>query len=187
MQVARIWTFTFDHCKVDWMSANTILTPNVSPGLGEPSPWASTLRYFLRSQIGKKPYHTDDACCTNNHRIICTAVQIKPTNIISLGMDSPTLCPKGPTSEKTKGKRRRRCRVGAFILLVKVELPSTDYYCLVFNGIRFHRVLSFKELLKKVREKKKHSIDKSPVVSSRCQCFFSDMMLGMTFCFLDFI
>ena len=108
-------------------------------------------------------------------------------NIISLGLDSPTLCPKGPTSEKTKGKRRRRCRVGAFILLVKVELPSTDYYCLVFNGIRFHRVLSFKELLKKVREKKKHSIDKSPVVSSRCQCFFSDMMLGMTFCFLDFI
>ena len=54
LQVARIWTFTFDHCKVDWMSAKTILTPNVSPGLGEPSPWASTLRYFLRFQIGKK-------------------------------------------------------------------------------------------------------------------------------------
>ena len=74
-------------------------------------------------------------------------------------------------------------------MLVKVELPSTDYYCLVFNGIRFHRVLSFKELLKKVREKKKHSIDKSPAVSSSLEMsmFFSDMMLGMTFCFLDFI
>ena len=38
-------------------------------------------------------------------------------NIISLGLDSPTFCPKGPTSEKTKGKWRRRCscRIGAFI------------------------------------------------------------------------
>ena len=44
-------------------------------------------------------------------------------NIISLGLDSPTLFPKGPTSEKTKGKRRRRCRIDAFILLVKEDLP----------------------------------------------------------------
>ena len=44
-------------------------------------------------------------------------------NIISLGLDSPTIFPKGPTSEKTKGKRRRRCRIGAFILLVKEDLP----------------------------------------------------------------
>ena len=35
-------------------------------------------------------------------------------NIISLGLDSPTLFPKGPTSEKTKGKRRRRCRIGGY-------------------------------------------------------------------------
>ena len=34
---------------------------------------------------------------------------------ISLGLDSPTIFPKGPTSEKTKGKRSRRCRIGAFI------------------------------------------------------------------------
>ena len=37
------------------------------------------------------------------------------SNIISLGLDSPTIFPKGPTSEKTKGKRSRRCRIGAFI------------------------------------------------------------------------
>ena len=41
-------------------------------------------------------------------------------NIISLGLDSPTFFSRGPTSAKTKGKRKRRCRIGGFMLLVKV-------------------------------------------------------------------